>query len=189
MVGPYVSARLTQNLYFDARALWGRSSNHIDPLGAYTDRFDTGRVLASAKLTGRWAFGDFSFQPSGELIYFAEGQEAYTNAIGITVDSQSVRLGRLTIGPEIGYRLAVGGGGVIEPFVRFKGVWDFVTTGETAAAGEPVGREPWRGRVETGATFSSGSGISVRALGSYDGIGDAHFQSWQGRASLMIPLH
>jgi hypothetical protein len=32
-------------------------------------------------------------------------------------------------------------------------------------------------------------GISVRALGSCDGIGDCHFQAWQGRASLMIPLH
>ena len=45
MAGPYLSARLTQNLYFDARALWGRSSNHIDPLGAYTDSFEA---------TARW---------------------------------------------------------------------------------------------------------------------------------------
>ena len=77
MAGPYVSARLTQNLYFDARALWGRSSNHIDPLGAYTDSFEGNRALASAKLTGRWAFGGLTFQPSAELIYFTEEQEAY----------------------------------------------------------------------------------------------------------------
>ena len=51
-----------------------------------------------------------------------------------------------------------------------------------------MGREAWRGRVETGATFRSASGISVRAQGSYDGIGDANFHAWQGRATLVVPL-
>jgi hypothetical protein len=26
------------------------------------------------------------------------------------------------------------------------------------------------------------------ALGSYDGIGDSHFQVWQGRVTLVVPL-
>ena len=118
--------------------MWGRSSNHIDPLGAYANSFDGNRALASAKLTGRWAFGALTFQPSAKLIYFREEQEAYTNAIGFAIDNQSIRLGRLTFGPETGYRLAVGGGSVIEPFAK---------TDKTTAAGEPVG-EPWHGRVE-----------------------------------------
>jgi hypothetical protein len=176
MAGPYVSARLTPNLFFDARALWGRSNNHIDPLGAYTDSFDTNRALASAKLTGRWAFGALSFQPSAEVIYFTEQQGAYTNAIGIA------------FGPEVGYRLGLGGGDVIEPFVGMKGVWDFAKSDETTAAGEPVGREPWHGRIETGATYRAASGLSFRALGSYDGIGDNNFHAWQGRATLVVPL-
>ena len=188
MAGPYVSARLTRNFFFDARALWGRSSNHIDPLGAYTDSYETSRALAAAKLTGKWAFGALSFQPSAEVIYFTERQEAYTNAIGIAIDNQSVTLGRLTFGPEVGYRLAVGEGRVIEPFVGLKGVWDFAKTAETTAAGEPVGHDPWRGRIETGATFRTASGLSFRALGSYDGIGDSQFHAWQGRATLVAPL-
>ena len=188
MAGPYVSARLTPNLFFDARALWGRSSNHIDPLGAYTDSFDTNRALASAKLTGRWAFGALTFQPSAELIYFTEEQEAYTNAIGIGIDNQSIHLGRLTFGPEIGYRFAAGGGSVVEPFIGLKAVSDFAKTDVTTAAGEPFGTGAWRGRVETGATFRAASGVSVRALGSYDGIGDGHFHAWQGRATLVVPL-
>jgi len=188
MSGPYVSARLTRNLFFDARALWGRSSNDINPLGAYVDSFETSRSLAAAKLTGRWAFGALSFQPSAEVIYFTERQEAYTNAIGIAIDNQSVSLGRLTFGPEVSYRLAGGGGSVIEPFVGLKGVWDFAKTNETTAAGEPVGHDAWRGRIETGATFRTTSGLSLRALGSYDGIGDSQFHAWQGRATLVVPL-
>jgi outer membrane autotransporter protein len=188
MAGPYVSARLTRNLFFDARALWGRSNNHIDPLGAYTDSFDTNRSLASAKLTGRWEYGALSFQPSVEVIYFREQQEAYVNAIGIPIDSQRVRLGRLTFGPEIGYRLPLGNGGALEPFVGVKGIWDFAKTNETTAAGEPVGREAWHGRVEAGANLRAAWGLSLRALGAYDGIGDSRFHGWQGRATLVIPL-
>jgi len=189
MAGPYLSARLTHNLFFDARALWGRSSNHVDPLGAYIDSFDTNRALTSAKLTGKWEFGALTFRPSAEVLYFAEEQEAYTNAIGISIDNQTVRLGRLTFGPEIGYRLGIGGGSVIEPFVGLKAVWDFDKTDEATAAGEPVGRDPWHGRVETGATLRATSGLSLRAAGSYDGIGDSHFHAWQGRATLVVPLH
>jgi outer membrane autotransporter protein len=188
MAGPYLSAQLTPNLFFDARALWGRSSNHIDPLGAYTDSFETSRALAAAKLTGRWAYGALSFQPSAEIIYFSESQKAYTNAIGIDIDGQSVHLGRLTFGPEVGYRLALGDGGTFEPFVGLKGVWDFAKTDETTAAGEPVGQEAWRGRIEAGATLRTASGIALRAQGSYDGLGDSSFHAWQGRATIVVPL-
>ena len=188
MAGPYVSARLTQNLFFDARTLWGRSNNNINPLGAYTDSFETSRALAAAKLTGKWAFGALSFKPSAEVIYFKEEQKAYTNAIGIAIDSQTVSLGRLTFGPEFGYRIGLGGGSVLEPFVGVKGVWDFNKTAETTAAGEPVGNEAFRGKLETGATLRTASGLSFRALGSYDGIGDDKFHAWQGRATIVVPL-
>ena len=188
MAGPYLSARLTSNLFFDARAQWGSSSNHIDPLGAYTDSFDTSRALVSGKLAGRWSYGAITFQPSAEVIYFSEQQKAYTNAIGVGIDSQTVSPGRLTFGPEVSYRMALGDGGVLEPFVGLKAVWDFNRSQETTAAGEPIGHDEWRGRIETGATLRTPSGVSVRAMGSYDGIGDSHFHAWQGRATVVVPL-
>jgi outer membrane autotransporter protein len=189
MAGPYASARLTPNLFFDARALWGRSSNDINPLGAYTDSFDTNRSLYAARLTGRWVFGPWGFTPSAEILYFNEQQLAYVNAIGIAIDDQSVHLGRLTFGPEVSYRMGLGGGTTLEPFVGLKGIWDFAKSNETTAAGEPVGREPWHGRIETGATYRAASGLSFRAQGSYDGIGDSHFHAWQGRATLIVPFN
>lgn len=51
MAGPYLSAPLMPHLYFDARASWGRSTNRVGPIGAFTDTFLTARALASAKLT------------------------------------------------------------------------------------------------------------------------------------------
>lgn len=38
MAGPYLSARLTDNLFFDARAAWGRSENTISPFGTTQTR-------------------------------------------------------------------------------------------------------------------------------------------------------
>ena len=54
LAGPYISARLSENIYFDARAAWGRSENDVSPFGTYTDRVGGDRWLARADLTGEW---------------------------------------------------------------------------------------------------------------------------------------
>jgi hypothetical protein len=38
-----------------------------------------------------------------------------------------------------------------------------------------LGYDAWRGRAETGVTFRTSPARSLRALGSYDGIGDNQF--------------
>lgn len=188
MAGPYVSARLTRNLYFDARAAWGRSSNEIDPLGAYVDQFETTRALASAKLTGDWSLDAWRFRPSAEVIYFTEKQLDYKNAIGIDIAAQTFSLGRAMFGPEIGYRMLLADDSVLEPFVGIKGVWDFSRTEQTTAAGTPVAADTLRGRIEAGVSWRAPSGISVRATGAYDGLGTSGYQAYQGQARLVVPL-
>ena len=66
MVGPYMSARLTRNLYLDARYARGSATNTIDPIGAYTDTFSSARELFSARLTGYWRQGSWLFRPTAE---------------------------------------------------------------------------------------------------------------------------
>ncbi len=188
MAGPYVAARLTQHLFFDARALVGRSSNHTDPVGAYTDVFETERGLISAKLSGHWVHGAWSFRPSAEVVYFTDRQKAYTNSIGIRIDSQSVALGRLTFGPEFAYRIDLDHGRKLEPFVSLRGVWDFARAAETIVAREQISGEDWRGRVEAGISLRSQPGLTVRASASYDGIGDSHFHAWRGQALVVLPF-
>ena len=139
MAGPYMSARLTRNLFFDARAAWGRSDNRVDPLGIYTDSFSTDRSLVSGKLTGNWSFGALQFRPSAEVIYFHETQKAYVNQINIAIPEQSISLGRFTFGPEVAYRMRAPNGGIVEPFIGVKGVWDFAKTADTTVAGTVIG--------------------------------------------------
>lgn len=188
MAGPYLGARLTPNLYFDARVAWGRSDNEVDPLGAYVDTFDTTRVLASAKLTGDWTYDTFRLRPSAEIIWFEETQHAYENAIGIAIDSQSFHLGRTVFGPEIGYAWRLADETVIEPFVGLKGVWDFAGPEQSAAAGTPVGADELRARVEGGLAVRTPSGIVVRGTGAYDGLGSDGYRAIQGQAQIIVPL-
>ena len=189
MAGPYLAARLTPNLYFDTRAAWGRSTNHVDPLGFYVDTFTASRALAAAKLTGDWTWGQLRVRPSAEVIWFRETQAAYENALGIAIASKAFNLGRAVFGPEVGYRWDFTDKSMIEPFVGLKGVWDFARTQETTAAGgEPIGNAGIRGRLEGGVTFRTPADISLRATGAYDGIGASGYRAVQGQAKVVVPL-
>ena len=53
---------------------------------------------------------------------------------------------------------------------------------------EPVGGDNVRAKLEAGATLRSHSGLAIRAQGAYDGIGDDKFNSWQGRATIVVPF-
>lgn len=189
MAGPYVSARLTRNLFFDARAAWGRADNQIDPLGIYTDDFSTERSRLSAKLTGKWLFGQLQFRPSAEVVYFHETQKAYINQINILIPEQSVSLGRVIAGPEIGYRFRERDGTTFEPYVGVKGIWDFEKTADMSVDGIAVGNDPFRAMLELGATYVAPSGVYLRASVAYDGIGNNDFHAYYGRGSLTVPLN
>ena len=99
-----MSTRLSENIFFDARAAWGESDNSINPLGFYTDSFETKRWLVRGNLTGNWNFGDWRLTPSVSVARIEEDQQAYIDSLGISIPGQNLALGRVTFGPEIGYR-------------------------------------------------------------------------------------
>ena len=189
MAGPYMSARLTNNIYFDARATWGLSNNNINPLGVAVDAFTTSRSLMSAKLTGDWMMGAFRFRPSGEVTWFSEATDKYRNKLGVDIPVTSYSVGRATFGPEVGYRFHLPDHSVFEPFLGFKGVHDFSRTQETTAAGTVIAPDGMRGRVEAGMSFRTPAGTMIRASGAYDGIGSTNgYSASQGQATLVMPL-
>ena len=190
MAGPYISARLSDHIFFDARAAWGKSSSHIDPLGSYTDTFSTDRGLISGKLTGRWSFGAWRFRPGVEATYFQESQWRYTNQLGIDIPGQTVSLGRAIFGPEVGYQFNLRHRSMVEPYVGLKGIWDFSSGDRLPAAGLlTVGGGPLRAKVEAGATLTISSSFSFRGSLSYDGIGDDNFRAVQGGVFAIVPLN
>ena len=52
MVGPYITARLSDNLYIDARYAVGSWDNTVSPPGSYRDDFETDRELFAGSLIG-----------------------------------------------------------------------------------------------------------------------------------------
>jgi len=176
MAGPYVSGRLSPNLFFDARVAWGLTDNRVSPLGAFQDSFGGNRWLAHGNLVGNWVFG---------------------NAIA----SQTVSLGRMSVGPEFAYRFLGADGLLYEPQFSVKGVWDFQRPGVQVLGGVPVlggapvvgglvvGTDALRARTELALLAKAANGFSLRGAVAYDGVGSSSFHDVSGRLWLNFPLH
>ncbi|MGI9379831.1 MAG: autotransporter outer membrane beta-barrel domain-containing protein, partial [Methyloligellaceae bacterium] len=193
MVGPYVSVRLLPQVFLDARAAWGQSSNTVDWLATNNrDKFDTDRMLLSARLSATLRKPDMPnmrIAPSVSVSYFDETQHSYNSAQTGFVPEQDISLGRATIGTEFGYTFDNADGTKIEPLIAIKGIWDFEKDDITTIGGQVVSPNDVRGLVEAGATITSSSGLTLRATGSYDGIGDDDFEAYKGQLFVIMPFN
>jgi outer membrane autotransporter protein len=190
MAGPYATARLSQNVFLQGRAAWGRSSNSVSPFHTYTDDFKTERWLVSSALIGRWKWGPWQFQPSATLSYIQDISGSYTDSLGVVIPSVKVSLGQFKAGPEGSYRYELANGTILEPRVGLQVIWNFDSSDNSAAFGGTLaGPEEVRGRVELGVTTRLTNGIGIDISGSYDGIGSNSFHSTGGRVTVRAPLN
>jgi outer membrane autotransporter protein len=189
MAGPYLSAKLTENILFDIRGAWGTSDNTVNPFGTYSDKFETERWLAKANLTGNWHFGRLRFTPSVGIIFVEETQKAYVDSLGATIPEQTSSIGRMTFGPEFGYAIDAGNGTIVEPHISFTGMWDFDKNARTSVGGMLVSNDDFRVKVEGGVIVRAASGLAFRTTVSYDGLGSDNFGAWGGQAWLSLPLN
>lgn len=192
MAGPYVGFKLRDNLFFDARAAWGRSENDIlltdAAAGTRSGRFDTDRWLASATLTGTERFGAWRISPQLSLAYGSESSDAYTNSLGQSIASTDAKIGRLTGTTEIGYRIQRYDGTVIEPHVAISGIWNF-DSDDLVINGVVHDTKESRAKVDGGILVTMPNGLGVRASASYDGIGANDYEAVSGSLWLNIPLN
>jgi hypothetical protein len=186
MAGPYLSARLTPNLFFTTRAAYGISENNVSPIGTFEDDFSTDRWLASAEFTGNWNFGNLRITPTASVTYLQEDQHGYTDSLGTPIPSQTVSLGQLSFGPEIAYRF-VGDRYTWEPHISVNGLWDF-DDDDGIVAGLVATDEDLRAKVKAGILAQAAGGASLRVVGTFDGIGGDGFEAFGGQAWLSIPL-
>lgn len=187
MAGPYLSARLTPNLFFTTRAAYGISENEVSPIGTYTDDFSTDRWLASAELTGNWDFGNLRFTPGTSVTYLQEDQHGYTDSRGVPIPSQTVSLGQVSFGPEVAYRF-VGDRLTWEPHLSVVGLWDF-DDDDGIIAGLIATDDDLRVRVEAGVLALAVGGASLRVVGTLEGLGGGGYDAFGAQAWLSIPLN
>ena len=178
MAGPYVTARLQNNLYLDARLAWGKSSNDIRPPDAdYTDSFTSTRRLANISLSGEFTQGRWTIRPNASLSYLADKQGAYTNSFGDTIPSQTVSSGQLRIGPNVSTQFLGDNGWLYEPSVTLDAIYSHAgTSGGLDTTPSP--QDGWRARLEAGLGMTLSEDAKLSLTGNYDGIGQSGFEAW-----------
>lgn len=188
MVGPYAAKELDNGIIVDVLALFGQSDNDINPLGFYTDNFETDRYLIRANISGEWVDGSWRVRPSASLSHFEETQEAYTDSLGITIPEQSVSIGRLTVGPEVAYRTENPDGGYWEVHGQLNANFDY----------DPASLMDATGRVFDTGQFRADAALGIRgqmhngAVASFEvnlsGFGEDDFEATGARFEVRIPF-
>tara|TARA_R110001583_G_scaffold182521_1_gene340553 strand:- start:30098 stop:33925 length:3828 start_codon:yes stop_codon:yes gene_type:complete len=177
LTGPYVIARSPNHpLYFEGRALYGRSSNDISPYGTYTDQFDTKRWLLQAKLAGKMAYGPTTLRPNVDLSYTSDTQLSYQDGLGNIIPEQRFGLAQAALGldfehdvPLTNADLRINGG--------VSAIWSH-SEGSGAASSLEPSSDGWRGRVDLGLSYAFDGGSNLALTGFYDGIGASDYESF-----------
>lgn len=193
MAGPYATVRLTEQLFAQVRAGWGRSSNEVSPFLTYTDHFDSTRWLVSATLAGRWGLGPWQIRPSASVSYMEDVASSYADTFGLVIPQVRTRAGQVKAGPEVAYRFAPVSGITFEPRAGMQVIWTFaeevMAEGIGLVGGEQTGKLGVRGRAELGLRAASAYGTSLDLSGSYDGLGTNGYHALTGRAVVRLPLN
>jgi autotransporter-like protein len=190
MAGPYIAGRIPgQEVYFEARAAWGRSDNDINPIGIYTDSFETDRWMARGKISGLYTWNQWTLQPEASLAWFEETQDRYTDTLGNIIPSQTITLGEARFGPNIAYEIATENGGLIQPSLGISGVWTFGTGSTPAILGSALATSDLRARIDAGLEMTLANGWTFQSEAYYDGLGASGYQAYGGSLKLNVPLN
>lgn len=179
LVGPYVMARIGPDLFGELRAAWGSSDNRVNPLGGFTDDFDTSRSYYSGSLVGQFDVGKHTqLRPEVTLRYLDETQEVYTDSLGVMIPEQSVGQGDISFRPRLQHVLVTDSGWTLRPFIEAEGIYTFGTQTNT------ILQNGLRARIESGIDFFSKSGVRASVGAFHDGIGVDRFESTGAHASV-----
>ncbi len=186
LVGPYMTAKLREGLYFDSHIAIGRSINDVSPFGVYEDEVDAERTYLSAALIGDIRNGAWTFRPEGRVTYFREETDSYVDSIGVTIPSIEVKTGSFEFSPTVRYRYELANESVFTPFASLEGIWTFEheDTAAFALGSDAFIENGVRGRIEAGFDFVRPSGMRMSGLGFYDGLGQDDFASWGAQVRL-----
>lgn len=180
---PYLGVRLDPNIFVSAYVGASRLSYDTAPAVGITGQFDAWRFLTGGALTGVWREQAWRFQPSISVAYASETQSAYANSANTAVASQIVQYGRLSAGPEIGYRFTFDGESSwsVEPFVMMGANYTFATDTTALFNTQQAGmRGQGSGTAGFGMQVQNANGLYGRAELRYESIGIAGLDVWVG---------
>jgi hypothetical protein len=177
MVGPYLSAEIAEGVFFDARAMGGRSDNSIDQEILdldYSGDFQTERWLAEAALTGNFDFAPFTLTPDVRFLYLREDQDDYSVQNGgtsVNVDGETVTLAQLSSGLRVTHAAQFESFDV-RSYVGGRLFWNIDDPGELTIDGNYVSDEEFSAELSSGLEMKSDA-FMFGVEGTYNGLFDA----------------
>ena len=185
MMTPYLTTKLTENLYADVGIGWGKGQNKISPFGTYTDSFNSERWLASMAMVGDFSVNHIKIKPTARLSYFKESTVAYADTFNITIPSFEVKTGSFVFGPKISTHFVSDNETKYSPFITLNGVWEFSNNnaGLTQNASSNFANKEVHVNIETGVDFLFKNNSHVGASINYNGIGNDTYKSWGAHIS------
>lgn len=193
LIGPYLAAKLRDNLIFDGRIAYGQSVNKVSPIGTYIDQFDTTRFLIRGQLTGDYQHNDWTIAPNFGFSYIHEVQEAYTDSLSALIPEATVELGQITFGTDFKTEIIEDNGMVYTPSFGIKGLWNFQDTGfldvatntvRTDLIGDLSARIDLGLKIADGDLTSGGRTFDINAF--YDGIGASNYEAYGASAKFVV---
>jgi len=173
LVGPYVVARVPEHeLYFDARALWGRSNNDITPTGAPTDSVDGVRSLIMARASTRFAVGAYELRPRIEIARARESTGLFIDGVGTPVPGIKGAINQAALGIAVSRDIPTSSG-KLNVSGSLDGIWTNTTSGVDAAYEDGRARIGFGLNYKTDAagTFSASAFVDGLAQDGYEGRG------------------
>ncbi|MFO7298485.1 MAG: hypothetical protein DIU57_008595 [Pseudomonadota bacterium] len=177
MAGPMTSLRLAPGISLDARAGWGESASPGPFSHAHGSAEKRG---VNARLVNTHAFGNWRLSSTMALEYLEQSQALTDEPV-----SQTVSSGKVSIRPEVSYRLNVDGSTFIEPKAAISSFWDI--DGLSALA-PGSGAEDVHLKAEAGVTLGMSSGTTLQATGAVQEGSSNSGDVWSGRLQLKVPL-
>ena len=186
-VGPYIGVKLSNNVQIDALAAY-TYSDYDNRVGLTSGDFVAHRVTVGAQLKGTWQSDGFFIEPSARIMYAEEQQDAYTDSAGTRQSSLTIRAGRASVGPKVGFVHRTDDGMKIKTWVAVKGEYDFSNQGDVPASGLPDLDDVFSGRVSAGIDTSSDGGVGVSLQGDVSGLGSDEYLAYGGTARINVPF-
>ncbi len=186
-VGPYIGVKLSDNVQFDALAAY-TYSDYDNRVGVTTGDFIAHRVTVGAQLKGRWEGDYFFIEPGVRVLYAEEGQNSYTDSAGVRQSILTIKAGRVSVGPKIGYAHKTESGETIRPWVSVRGEYDFSNQGNVPTSGLPDLDDLLSARVSAGVDATIEDGVYVSMQGDVSGLGSGEYTAYGGTARIDVPF-
>lgn len=186
--GAYAGLKLGENAQLDTLAAY-TYSDYENRAGTVSGDFTAHRVTFGARLTGIFeSAGGFFFEPGARILYSEEYQESYTDSAGVSQPSLTIKAGRVSVGPKVGYVHRGNEGDTFRTWIATYGEYDFSNQGNTPTSGLPDIDDIISGRVSAGFTAAAANGVGISLEGDIGGIGSGEYMSYGGTARLNLPL-